>query len=91
MISSNSRYVNSNLATVKKPDGNNAIVLVPSDATSYTFSYTYHTTNGAERIDSIAFAYYADPTKWWKIGDANPEILDWSNVPIGTTIRIPNS
>lgn len=91
MISNSSRYANSVLVTDTKNDGTQVIVLTPSDAISYTFTYTFYTTTGSDRIDTIANAYYGDPTLWWKIGDANPEIMKWDSIPPGTTIRIPNA
>lgn len=91
MISNNSRYANSTLVTDTKPDGTNIIVITPSDAVSYTFTYTFYTVNGSDRIDTISNAFYGDPTLWWKIGDANPEIMKWDSVPPGTIIRIPNA
>lgn len=42
-----------------------------------------------DRIDVIATRYYGEPDLWWRIADANPEILDPLNIPIGTKIRIP--
>jgi nucleoid-associated protein YgaU len=91
MISNNSRYVNSKLVTQTKDDGTQVVVITPSDAASYTFTYTYYAVTGSDRIDTIANAFYGDPTKWWKIGDANPEIMKWDNIPPGTVLRIPNA
>lgn len=91
MISNNSRYVNSKLVTVEKTNGAQAVVVTPSDATSFTFTYTYYSVTGSDRIDTIANAFYGDPTKWWKIGDANPEIMKWDKIPPGMILRIPNA
>lgn len=91
MISNNSRYVNSKLVTQVRDDGTQVVVITPSDAQSYTFTYTFYMVTGADRIDTIAYAFYGDATKWWKIGDANPEILDWSKIKTGTVLRIPNA
>jgi nucleoid-associated protein YgaU len=91
LISNNSRYVNSALVTQTKDDGTQVIVITPSDAVAYTFTYTYYAVTGADRIDTIANAFYGDPSKWWKIGDANPEIMKWDSIPPGTVLRIPNA
>lgn len=32
-----------------------------------------HTVLEADRLDLLSFKYYGDTTKWWQIGDANPE------------------
>lgn len=34
-----------------------------------------HTVIEGERIESIALTYYNDPRKWWRILDANPNVL----------------
>lgn len=91
MIDNSSRYVNSKLVTQVRDDGTQAVVITPGDAKSFTFTYTYHQVNGSERIDTIAYAFYGDATKWWKIADVNPEIMKWDSIPIGTVLRIPNA
>lgn len=91
MISANSRYANSLLVAQTKDDGTVVNVVTPSDAKSYTFVYSYYVVVHGDRIDTLANAYYGDPTKWWKIGDANPEIMKWDNLVAGTVLRIPNA
>ncbi len=89
MISATSRYANSSVV-VEDKSGKNVKVIVPSTARAYTFNYVFYIVSGQDRIDTVAEAFYGDPTQWWRIGDANPEILDWSSVEPGTKIRVPN-
>lgn len=42
----------------------------------------------AERIDEIAAQYYGDPAAWRLIAEAN-DIVDPSDVPAGSVLRIP--
>jgi nucleoid-associated protein YgaU len=91
MITSNSRYAASTVVTVETVAGKDVQAIVPSAAVSYTFSYVFYTATPGDRIDKIANAFYSDPTRWWVIADANPEIMDWTAIPGGTTIRIPNA
>ncbi len=35
-----------------------------------------HVVKEDERLDLLALYYYNDPRKWWRILDANPEILN---------------
>lgn len=42
-----------------------------------------------DRIDTLAAQYYDSPNQWWRIMDANPELLDPLNISVGTKIRIP--
>jgi hypothetical protein len=34
-----------------------------------------HTVEGADRLDHLAYKYYQQPQKWWRLSDANPEFL----------------
>jgi len=34
-----------------------------------------HTVEAADRLDHLAFKYYQQPRKWWRICDANPAFL----------------
>jgi phage tail protein X len=88
VILSTSRYADSTIATVVK-GGNDVAVIVPGQQKAYSFTYVNHTVALGERIDSIAYQYYTDATLWWRIADANPEILLWDNLSAGTVIRIP--
>lgn len=92
MINSNSRYANSQVLLIDDPDEPTArVVIVPSQAKPYQFQFLFHIVTGVEnnRVDLIAANYYGDSQLWWKIADANPEILNWGNLETGTVIRIP--
>lgn len=90
MISNTSRYADSTLVTINK-NGISVQTITPSSPETYTFNYIYYILKGTERIDTVSYAFYGDATLWWKIADANPEILNWSALPGGTIIRIPNA
>jgi hypothetical protein len=34
-----------------------------------------HTIEDGDRLDHVAYKYYRQPTKWWRISDANPAFL----------------
>lgn len=34
-----------------------------------------HTVENVDRLDHLAYKYYRQPTKWWRLSDANPEFL----------------
>lgn len=88
MIASNSRYANSQLVT-ESVNGNDTLYITPSEPVSYTFTFSYYIVDGSDRIDNIAAAFLSDPTQWYLIGDANPQIMNWLDIPAGTIIRIP--
>lgn len=89
MISASSRYADSTVATLVK-DGQDVAVIVPSAQVSYSFTFIHHTVVAGERVETISNQYYADPTLWWRIADANPENLWWDDLAPGTIIRIPS-
>lgn len=89
MISADSRYADSTLATLDK-GGADVAVIVPSAQVSYSFTFIHHVVMVGERIETIAYQYYSDPGLWWHIADANPEIMWFDNLTPGTTLRIPS-
>lgn len=47
-----------------------ALRLLPSVTGSFQ-----HTVEDRDRLDHVAYKYYRQPTKWWRISDANPAFL----------------
>lgn len=89
MILSNSRYSDSAVVT-QSVNGKDVVYITPSQAASYTFQYTYYVTSGADRIDTIAAAFLSDPTQWFNIGNANPQIMNFLDLEPATVLRIPS-
>lgn len=92
MILPNSRYANSTVVTLEAPanfGGGDIAVIVPSAATAYSFSYVTYQVKIGDRIDALSYQFYTDATLWWRIAQANPEILFWDDLTPGTVIRIP--
>ena len=89
-ISANSRYAQSTVVALDK-DGQAVNVIVPSQQWATTITYVSHMLTDLDRLDNLANQYYGDPTQWWQIANANPEIIDWSALTPGTIIRIPFS
>jgi phage tail protein X len=89
MLDAGSRYANSPQATLTV-DSVPRTVIVGSAQKNYTFGYDSYQICGGDTPDSIAVKFYGNPNMWWAVADGNPEILDWSTLPVGTLIRIPN-
>jgi nucleoid-associated protein YgaU len=89
MIFANSRYANSTVAAVDK-GGSDVAVIVPSAQKPFSFAYVNHQVITGERIENIAYQYYTDAESWWRIADANPEILFWDDITPGIVLRIPS-
>lgn len=67
----------------------NPIVFYIIDSPSVS-TYYEHTYIEGERLDQIANTYYKNPLYWWIIPEFNPQLTDFTNIPGGTVIRIPN-
>ncbi len=89
MIYANSRYTTATLRTVDAGETTRREMRVPLPA-SRRLAYTLYRIHAGDRIDLLAADSFGDPSLWWMIANANPEILDWMNLPVGTVIRIPN-
>lgn len=51
----------------------------------------YLITTIEDRLDNLAYTYYADPLAWWIIATANPDIrFDSFYLEPGIQIRIPS-
>lgn len=88
-VQAGSRYTNTPIVNLAV-NGNTLRVLVPGPQEGYAFQYTAYMTTGKDRPDTMSNDFFGDPTQWWQIAMANPEILDWSNLPSGSVIRIPS-
>lgn len=88
MIASNSRYVNS-VQVTENINGKDLVYITPSSIPAYTFRYTNYVVNGSDRIDNLAATFLGDPTQWFLIARANPQIVNWFTLEPGMIIRIP--
>jgi nucleoid-associated protein YgaU len=87
-IAANSRYADNSIVTLNV-GGASRQVIAMSEPGVTTFSFFTHTYSADETIDNIAYSYLGDPTQWWQIADANPEVMDWNNLTPGYPLRIP--
>ncbi len=88
MIGIDSRYAESTIVSLMV-NGVPRQTIVPSSPEDYSFSYTTYQLTGSDRPDLISNAFYGTALWWWKVADANPEILNWDNLEPGRLIRIP--
>ncbi len=55
-------------------------------------SDVYVITTVGDRLDSLAYSYYNDPTLWWVISMANNNATRGAMYPVpGTQLRIPTN
>ena len=91
-ISAFSRYANDTVTPITGTDGvtRSTIVIMPPDAPS-TYNVSLYTWQAGDQIEYLSYSAYKDETQWWRIGEANPEIMFWDNVKPGTQVRVPNA
>jgi len=89
MISLASRYTKDYVGRVTENNVTRTII-VKKPVRPNTFDFTYYQWFDGDRIDLVARDYFDDERLWYVIADANPEILVWTEVAVGTVIRIPS-
>ena len=88
MISARSRYADSPVVLLKTSRGS-VVSLARKQPRPKRIEYTFIRVQAETRIDHLAKNAFGDEKMWWIIADANPEILDWTSLPMGTTLRLP--
>lgn len=89
-MNANSRYAASKTTLITSGRGTN-LTVVPSRPGPWGFSFTFYRLRSSDRLDLLATDLYGDGALWWRIADANPEVMDWTNVPVGTVLRLPSA
>jgi phage tail protein X len=92
MIFNGSRYQRNAVASVVDPSTKESrLSILHLWPTSFVITYSVYVWVQGDRVDLLANHYYADPSLWWMLADANPEIMDWEAVTPGTSVRIPDA
>lgn len=89
MIAANSRYAQSTVVPAVDLDGDDIMVILFGVPADKTVQFTYYQVTGADHIDQLAARFLGNPTYWWIIANANPEIVNWLTLPTGYLLRIP--
>ena len=90
MITPESRY--SSLAVIVTDTAHGKQQVIDLEPPSVrTVSFTYYQVEEGDTVDQIAHGEYDSGSLWWIIADANPEIIDWSDLKPGTILRIPSA
>jgi hypothetical protein len=90
MLYSDSRYADGYFYKAQRAQDGSFQTTVDRRFPNVTSSFFYYDWLEGDRIDLVANKIYGDPSYWWKIMDFNPEVMDATNIPSGTTLRIPN-
>lgn len=84
-----SRYQRNTTALVPDRHGNLQLAIVHRRPSAQTLRVTDYRWREEERVDDVASRYYGSESSWWMIAEANPGILDWTQVPTGQQILVP--
>jgi hypothetical protein len=90
MIFTDSRYADGYLTKRYDSRKNAYYLAVTRDQPTTVFSFVYYQWVEKDRLDKLAAQYLGHASQWWKIMDCNPELANPFDIPVGTTIRIPN-
>jgi len=88
-VSANSRYAGRVITPVTDADGVTRQTILPALPADKAYQVRYYTWRMTDRLDIVAYRTYGSEQSWWLIADANPEVINWLSVPVGTVIRIP--
>jgi phage tail protein X len=89
LISRTSRYQRNSTALVNDRNGNPQLYIVHRQPVAMALQVSDYLWRQADRVDSIAGDYYGSESSWWMFAEANPHVLDWSEVTAGTRVRVP--
>lgn len=81
-----SRYAASKVVSI-----GNVSTILPDTLKQERTGFRWYTVKEHDRIDLIAAKAYQDPRLMHRIQRANPEILFWDSLKVGTRLRVPNA
>lgn len=90
MIYAESRYAIGDVDFPKTSSGEIRPTVYGPPINLDNISVTFVTVAEGDRFDTLARRYYGDPSYWWAIADANPEIpYPGGTLPVGRLVRVP--
>lgn len=92
MIYLRSRYADSDVVYILDSRTGVSQATVFRDAPEQDLAEQYgkvHYWRDGDRLDSLAYDSFGSSLEWWRILDANPEILNPLRIEPGTAVRIP--
>ena len=84
-----SRYQRNETALVTDRNGNLQLAIMKRAPVDQKLRVTDYRWRSDERVDVVAARYYGSESSWWMYAEANPQILDWTQVPVGQQIMVP--
>lgn len=84
-----SRYQRNETALVPDRNGNLQLAIMHRRPTAQTLRVTDYRWRTDERVDAVASRYYGSESSWWMFAEANPNVLDWTQVQAGQQVLVP--
>ena len=91
MIYLDSRYATGTLFTAWDSRKSQYNLTVFRNFPSYQQKFDHYQWTAVDRLDLLANKFLGDSSLWWMITDINPEIVDPSDIPVGTILRMPRA
>lgn len=88
MIFEDSRYDTAALVPIADSEGVYRATVIPRRTVTVQ-EYTVYQVQAGDRLDLLAFQAYGDPEFWWKIADANPQLVIPDELTPGMLLHIP--
>jgi nucleoid-associated protein YgaU len=90
-ISIYSRYADNEVLPITVNGITRPTIIVSPPSSSVVYGISTYTWQAGDQIEYLSYSSYGDETQWWRIANANPEILFWNYVPAGTQVRVPSA
>jgi nucleoid-associated protein YgaU len=81
-LTASSRYT-----TTGEP--NTSVVIALRKNEQATVEYTAYTAREGDTFEGLAMRIYRDPSQYWRVADANPQVKFPDRIPAGTYLRLP--
>lgn len=90
MIFFDSRYIDSEIRRAQDSRNGKIRFAVYREWPNVNTQFFYYEWVEGDRIDAVAERFYGSAVFWWRVLDANPDILNPITIAPGTVLRIPN-
>lgn len=91
VIGRGSRYESAPYVRVPTRQGEARALYAQRRRTELEYDFRWYVLKAGDRFDKLAADAYGDPTKWWIIAEANPEVFYPDSAAPGTAVRIPHA
>lgn len=88
-VNATSRYAEGTISVVDDPQRGQHQEVVPGPAVDRSFAFTFYQVTDGDTVDMLGYTFFGAGQLWWMLADANPEIIDWNNLPVGAVLRVP--